>query len=73
MKYALDSDYMPYLIDEYKTGGLGGYAKCSGCGAQIADGERYFDIDGKVFCMNCSATAEEHIMEKVREEYIFEA
>ncbi len=74
MKYSLDSPYMPYLIDEYKcSGDLGMFIKCSACGADIADNERYYDVDGRMFCMSCSEAAETAILEKVREEYIFEA
>lgn len=74
MIYSLDSPYMPHLIDEYKTGyteedeGL----ECSVCGAEIISGSSYYDVCGKIYCPLCSDAAESHILDNVRNNYIFE-
>lgn len=29
------------------------FAECYGCGADIVDGDEYYDIDGDYYCENC--------------------
>ena len=29
------------------------FSKCYGCGADILDGDEYYDIDGDYYCDNC--------------------
>lgn len=29
------------------------FSKCYGCGADILDGDEYYDIDGDYYCENC--------------------
>ncbi|MBR5144693.1 MAG: hypothetical protein IKW53_06550 [Clostridia bacterium] len=29
------------------------FSKCDGCGADILDGDEYYDIDGECYCENC--------------------
>lgn len=75
MKYSLDSPYMPHLIDEYVTGGFDesfGVPQCRSCGADIGCGEQYYDVDGNIYCMRCSGSADKDILESVRDNYIYE-
>lgn len=68
---------MPHLIDRYRTGNYGEecYADgtyCASCGAAIRDGEKLYDIDGTVLCLACEPVADEMILNRVRENYIFD-
>lgn len=75
MKYSLDSPYMPYLIDEYKTSCEDdeySEPECASCGTVIGGGESCYDVNGTVYCMQCSAEADEAILELVRDRYICE-
>lgn len=46
--------------------------RCSECGASLCPGEEYYDVQGSIYCMNCTDKAERHILDEVREDYIFE-
>lgn len=77
MIYNLNSGYMPDLIDSYRTGNYGedsyaGHMICSSCSEIISEGERHFEVEGNVYCMNCEDAADEQILDMVRENYIYE-
>lgn len=77
MVYNMESGNIPELIDRYRTGNYGEDSymqniRCTNCDKQIAMGERYFDVGGSVYCMDCADAADEHILESVRDEYIYE-
>ncbi len=75
MKYSLDSPYMPYLIDEYKTSCEDDECsepECAACGGVVRNGESCYDVDGAIYCMRCSEAADEAILELVRDRYICE-
>lgn len=77
MIYNLNSACMPDLIDSYRTGNYGedfypDNMSCCNCSETIVRGERYFEVGGSVYCMDCAEAADEQILEAVREEYIYE-
>lgn len=77
MIYNLNSGCMPDLIDSYRTGNYGedfyeNHMKCSNCRETIVQGERYFDVEGRAYCMDCADAADEQILELIREDYIYE-
>lgn len=79
MKYSMKNPVIPYLIDLYRTGNYGEDfygeddrgVRCCECGRVIPRGERYFDVNREFFCMDCEETAEQHILDIVKENYIF--
>lgn len=77
MKYALNDPYLPHLADRYKNENysedfLDGATYCSACGGTIYSGEQYYDVGGSFFCMSCEKTAENIILDEVRDDYIYE-
>lgn len=78
MIYKSSSPYLAGVIDEYATGHWGedmwGNEKleCCACHTVIRPGYNYFDIDEEIYCENCSDMADEAILEKVRNKFIFE-
>lgn len=75
MKYSIDSPHAAQLMDMYVTGNYGeilnSKPKCCCCGSRIEQRERYYDINGIIYCMNCEEEAETTILNDVREDYIF--
>ena len=77
MKYSSKNPAISQLIDAFRTGHYGedrfeGEISCSECGVEIGMGEQYYDVDGIIFCMSCNSAADECILEKERENYMFE-
>ena len=77
MKYSAKNPCLSYIIDQYRTGKYGEEScessiKCSECTADIIGGDQYYDVDGVIFCMNCHEAADECIIDKEREQYLFE-
>lgn len=77
MIYNLNSSCVSELIDRSRTGNYGedfyvDYMNCSCCGNPITEGDRYYDIGGCMYCMDCETEADELILETVRDDYIYE-
>ncbi len=77
MKYSSKNPSIAQLIDAFKTGHYGedrydDEVSCSECGGGIGIGEQYYDVEGIMFCSACSSAADECILEKEREKYMFE-
>lgn len=78
MIYSMKSPYLPYAADAIRTGNYGedcfdepadNTLWCSECGGAICSGEGYYDVGGRLYCMDCIKAAEEAILEETREDY----
>ena len=77
MIYSADDPNLHHFIDDYRTGHYGEDAypdslNCDSCGARISNGERYFDVDGRLYCGSCREEAERAVIESVFDDYIYE-
>lgn len=77
MIYGMENGEVSDLIDRYRTGNYGEdfcvrHMTCCSCDKEITEGERYFDVGGSVYCMDCADVADECILDAVRGEYIYE-
>lgn len=75
MKYSMKNPVIPYLIDVYRTEKFGERAfddvlRCHMCRSIIPSGVARYDVDGLIYCLDCSEIAEEQILYKVRDDYI---
>ena len=75
--YLQNSPYIGDAIDKYRTGNYGedeyiSDGVCRSCGGSISEGDRYYEVGGEIYCMNCEKEAECEILDEVRENYIYE-
>ena len=79
MIYDVNDNRISDLIDSFKTGNYGedSYRECSSCvgrcfncGCDIYDGDKYYDIDDRLYCNSCEDYAKEEILSIHESDYI---
>lgn len=77
MIYRPNDPYLPGMADDYITGGADPLRddvpeRCCMCGSVIRHGDMYYDVSGRLYCMDCSDAGDSAVLEAEREKYMWE-
>lgn len=76
MIYTASGTQLECAIDRYRTGDYGEIlcsenVLCSECGAEILPGSAYFFVGESVYCLECKESAQNEILSRVCDDYLY--